>query len=109
MSRHYLRCLLFNLGTAWLLVSCATASLKFKDEFNPEYHARDRGGINATVTGKACSMIAETAQDAAKKAADYHLRSLLGNERYRTDFKLVRKFREGDKVCFVIQGRARQL
>ena len=101
--------LFIHICMAWLLVSCTSASQKFKDKFNPKYQSRDQGGLNATVTGTACSMTTERAEDSAKKAAEYHLRSLLGNERYLINFKTIRQFREGDKFCFEIQGKAQQL
>ena len=39
-----------------MMISCGSASNKFKDSFNLQYQARDAGGLNATVTGSACSM-----------------------------------------------------
>ena len=68
-----------------MMISCGSSSNKFKDSFNPTYQARDAGGLNASVTGSACSINEAKAEDSAKKAASYHLRSLLGNQRYKTE------------------------
>jgi len=39
-----------------MMISCGSSSNKFKDSFNPAYQARDAGGLNASVTGSACSI-----------------------------------------------------
>ena len=83
-----------------IMISCGSSSNKFKDSFNPAYQARDAGGLNASVTGSACSIKAAKAEDSAKKAASYHLRSLLGNQRYKTEYEIVREYVEGEKRCF---------
>ena len=93
----------------FMMISCGSPSSKFKDSFNPQYQARDGGGLNATVTGSACSMNPGKAKDSAKKAALYHLRSLLGNQRYNTEFDTVREYTEGEKRCFEIQASAKPI
>ena len=92
-----------------MMISCSSSSNKFKDSFNPAYQARDAGGLNASVTGSACSINAAKAEDSAKKAASYHLRSLLGNQRYKTEYETVREYVEGEKRCFEIQARAKPI
>ena len=92
-----------------MMISCGSSSNKFKDSFNPTYQARDAGGLNASVTGSACSIKAAKAEDSAKKAASYHLRSLLGNQRYKTEYEIVREYVEGEKRCFEIQARAKPI
>lgn len=92
-----------------MMISCGSSSNKFKDSFNPAYQARDAGGLNASVTGSACSIKAARAEDSAKKAASYHLRSLLGNQRYKTEYETVREYVEGEKRCFEIQARAKPI
>ena len=92
-----------------MMISCGSASNKFKDSFNPQYQARDAGGLNATVTGSACSMNPLKAKDSAKKAASYHLRSLLGNQRYKTEFSTVREYTQGEKRCFEIQASSKPI
>ncbi|MEC7348587.1 MAG: hypothetical protein VYB60_06890 [SAR324 cluster bacterium] len=93
----------------WMMISCGSSSNKFKDSFNPAYQARDAGGLNASVTGSACSINSAKAEDSAKKAASYHLRSLLGNQRYKTEYEIVREYVEGEKRCFEIQARAKPI
>ena len=92
-----------------MMISCGSSSNKFKDSFNRAYQARDAGGLNASVTGSACSINSAKAEESAKKAASYHLRSLLGNQRYKTEYEIVREYVEGEKRCFEIQARAKPI
>ena len=105
VNMKYVGVLLIIIAT----ISCGSSSNKFKDSFNPAYQARDAGGLNASVTGSACSIKAAKAEDSAKKAASYHLRSLLGNQRYKTEYETVREYVEGEKRCFEIQARAKPI
>ena len=92
-----------------MMISCGSSSNKFKDSFNTAYQAREACGLKASVKGSACTITAAKAEDSAKKAASYHLRSLLGNQRYKTKYETVREYVEGEKRCFEIQARAKPI
>ncbi len=96
------------IGLSLYITSCGTVSEKFRDGFNREYESRDRGGFNTVVSGTGCSIIPTKAENSAKKAAEYHLRSVLGNARYLPEFKQIQKYQDGEKTCVVIKAFPRK-
>ena len=102
-------------GLVFLLISCNNKPRNFQGGYDPvywqsgalhNYRVRDHGGLKAVITGKGCSTIDERALYSAKKAAEFNLRTLLGNKRYLPNFKVLRHFREEKRICYEIQASA---
>ena len=78
----------------------------FKTIYNPEYKVIDRGGKNVIVKSIACSIFPENAISAAKRTAEYHLRSVLGDQSHRKEFKTINQYNDGQKTCIEISAKA---
>lgn len=89
------------LGAAvWLMSSCGNVADRFRNDYNPRRSVADQGGTNAIATGTACALLERDAEYQAQKAAEYHLRGILGSSaRYVIQTQKVRSYREGDKIC----------
>jgi len=82
-----------------LLMACTPVNDHFKTTYDPEYRTIDRGGINAVVSGGACSRSEQEAVRAARKAAEYNLRTVIGGKRYLVKVRNIRVYREGGSIC----------
>ena len=106
MNRSSFKHSLLHLGMAFLIISCGKNVRPQKFQHG-DYQVRDRGGFEAVITGKACSADKGHALISAKQAANFNLRSLIGDKPYISDLKVIRKFREEEKYCYEIQAIAK--
>tara|TARA_Y100001968_G_C18819952_1_gene464134 strand:+ start:167 stop:532 length:366 start_codon:yes stop_codon:yes gene_type:complete len=81
---------------------CSSSEEVFQIYFDRDYKILDRGGNNVTVISKACSIFPEKAFYEAKRYADFHLRSIIGNENYSKKFEKIKNYNYGQKTCVEI-------
>lgn len=82
-----------------LLSGCKSNAELMKKSFDQHYKVLDRGKLNVIVKSQACALIAKKAISGAKKNAEFHLRSILGNQNHRTKFKEVNRYNNRGKIC----------
>ncbi len=83
-----------------LLGACSSNSSDlFRSTFDPRYEVADKGGLDATVRGRACALDPQEARRAAENTAAFHLRSVVGNERYLPRFKEIGRSSSGGQTC----------
>lgn len=51
------------------------------------------------MTGIGCALDLETAVRISRNTAQYNLRSILGNTRYRVSFQEIARYEEDDQIC----------
>ena len=82
-----------------LIIGCANAKQNYQTFFNPEYKVIDRGALDVKVISQACSERFEDALSAAKRNGEFHLRSVVGNKKYKMKFKEVGSYIKNGKIC----------
>ena len=71
-----------------------------------EYKVADRGMLEVIVLGRACASLLRDAISGAKRTAEFHLRSVVGNQIHRKKFQEVDRYHEGDKICVEMSAAA---
>lgn len=84
---------------------CSSSEEFIEIYYDRDYKILDRGGKNVTVISKACSIFPEKALFEARRYADYHLRSIIGNERYSKKFEKIKNYNYGQKTCVEILAK----
>ena len=51
--------------------------------FDPEYKVIDRGKLDVIVKSRSCALFVQDAVSGAKRAAEFHLRSVVGKQNHR--------------------------
>ena len=82
-----------------LLSGCRSTAELMKNSFDQDYKVLDRGKLDVIIKSQACSLIAKEAISGAKRNAEFHLRSIVGNQNHRTKFKEINRFNNGKKIC----------
>jgi len=82
-----------------LLNGCTSTAEKMKTSFDSEYKVLDRGKLEVIVKSRACALIAEEAVSVAKRNSEFHLRSVIGDQNHRREFKEVKRYNKGQKIC----------
>ena len=70
-----------------------------KKTFDRDYKVMDRGELDVIIKSQACALIAKEAFLGAKRNAEFHLRSIIGNQNHRTKFEEVNRYNNGKKIC----------
>ena len=91
--------ILFFIICQILFNGCSLAGKKFKASYDPEYKVVDRGKLEVIVKGRACSLLLNDAILYASKTAEFHLRSVIGNQNHRKEFKEVDRYIVGEQIC----------
>ena len=99
------RLLIFLVLCQFFCNGCKSKSNDFKTFYEPEYKVIDRGGMNVIVISKACSISPEQAISAARRTAEYHLRSIIGSQTHRKEFQTINHFILDQKTCFEVSAR----
>ena len=99
------RILLLLVFSQFLFFGCTSLGKDFKTFYEPEYKVIDRGGMNVIVISKACSISPEQAISAARRTAEYHLRSIIGSQTHRKEFQTINHFILDQKTCFEVSAR----
>ena len=71
-----------------------------------EYRVADRGMLDVIVIGRACASLLQNAISGAKHTAEFHLRSVVGNQKHRKKFQEVDRYYDGDKICVEMSAAA---
>ena len=100
--QRFILLLVFN---QLLCSGCKSLEKNFKTIYKPEYKVIDRGGKNVIVMSKACSLFPDQAIYAAKKSAEYHLRSVIGYKGHRKKLQKVNQYIDGQKTCVEISAK----
>ena len=74
--------------------------------YDSEYKVADRGKLDVIVKGRACALLADEAVLYARQIAEFHLRSVVGSQNYRKEFKEVDRYYDGDKICVEMSAAA---
>jgi len=89
-----------------LLSGCiSTAELK-KNSYKQDYMVLDRGKLDVIIKSQACALIVKEAISGAKRNAEFHLRSIVGNQNHRTKFKEVNRYNNGKIICVEMTAAA---
>ncbi len=91
--------ILFYFICFFIFTGCSSVGEKFRSTYDPKYQVYDKGGLDAVVKGRSCAMTNRDAVAGAKQSAEYHLRSVIGNQRYIPKFEEVRRYSEDGKYC----------
>jgi hypothetical protein len=83
----------------FLFNGCSSTAEKIKASYDPDYEVLDRGKLDVIVKSRACALIAEDAVSGAKRNAQFHLRSVIGDQNHRREFQEVKRYNEGQKIC----------
>ncbi len=100
------RIILFAIFCFILLNGCSSTAESIKTSFDPNYKVLDRGNLDVIVKSRACALIAEDAVSGAKRNAEFHLRSVIGNQNHRREFQEVKHYMEGQKFCVEMSATA---
>ena len=98
--------ILFFIICQILFNGCSSSGNKFRASYDPEYEVADRGMLKVIVKGRACAFIAENAILYARQTAEFHLRSVVGNQNHRKEFKEVDRYFDGDQICVEMSAAA---
>ena len=98
--------ILFFIISQILLSGCTSTGNKFMASYDPEYKVVDRGKLNVIVRGMACALLADDAVLYAMQTAEFHLRSVVGSQNHRKEFKEIDRFYDGDKICVEMSAAA---
>ena len=71
-----------------------------------EYKVADRGKLDVVVLGRACASLLQDAISGAKRTAEFHLRSVVGNQNHRKKFQEIDRYYDRDKICVEISAAA---
>ena len=82
-----------------LFNGCTSSAENIKTSYDPDYKVLDRGKLDVIVKSRACALIAEDAVSGAKRNAQFHLRSVIGDQNHRREFQEVKRYNEGQKIC----------
>ena len=94
------RIILFLFFSHILLNGCSPVVVNKLQTFHDlEYKVSDRGMLDVIVKGRACSSRLQDAISGAKRTAEFHLRSVVGNQNHRKKFQEVDRYYDGDKIC----------
>ena len=100
------RIILFPLFCFILFSGCTPNAEDIKTSFDPNYKALDRGNLDVIVKSRVCALIAEDAVSGAKRNAEFHLRSVIGDQNHRREFQEVKRYIEGQKFCVEMSAAA---
>ncbi len=101
------RIILFLFFSHILLNGCSSVVVnKLKTLHNLEYKVSDSGMLNVVVIGRACSTLLQDAISGAKRTAEFHLRSVVGNKNHRKKFQEVHRYYDGDIICVEMSAAA---
>ncbi len=100
--KKYLKLLIF---VYLFCFSCSYSEEVIQIYYDRDYKILDRGGKNVTVISKACSIFPEKAFFEARRYADFHLRSIIGNEHYSKKFEKIKNYNYGQKTCVEILAK----
>jgi len=82
-----------------LFNGCSSDDNHFRSIYDPEYKVVDRGKLEVIVKGRACSLLLNDAILYASQTAEFHLRSVIGNQNHRKEFKEVDRYIVGEQIC----------
>ena len=100
------RIILFLFFSHILFNGCSPVSNKFQTFYDPEFKVADRGMLDVIVLGRACASLLQDAISGAKRTAEFHLRSVVGNQNHRKKFQEVDRYYDGDKICVEMSAAA---
>ena len=98
--------ILFFVIIQFLCLSCKSLEKNFETIYEPEHKVIDRGGKNVIIISKACSIFPDHAISAAKKSAEYQLRSVIGDKSHLKKLQKINHYIDGQKTCVVISAKA---
>ena len=79
-----------------------------RTQYSEEYQVRGYEATNTVSTGKACARQPRDAIQAAKKTAQFNLRSVVGSERFVIEYRETRRFQENNQTCVEMIAIARE-
>ena len=100
------RIILFTIFSLILYNGCTSTAEDIKTSFDPNYKVMDRGNLDVIVKSRVCALIAEDAVSGAKRNAEFHLRSVIGDQNHRREFQEVKRYIEGQKFCVEMSAAA---
>ena len=77
-----------------------------KTSFDDDYKVLDRGKLEVIVISQACALIIEDAITAARRNAEFHLRSVIGDQYHRREYNEVSRYNNGNKICIEMSAAA---
>jgi len=89
-----------------LFNGCTSTAENIKSSYDPDYKVLDRGNLDVIVKSRACALIAVDAVSGAKRNAEFHLRSVIGDQNHRREFKEVKRYIEGQRICVEMSASA---
>ena len=82
-----------------LFNGCSSYDNHFRAIYDPEYKVVDRGNLEVIVKGRACALLLDDAIMYASQTAEFHLRSVIGDQNHRKEFKEVDRYIVGEQIC----------
>ena len=98
--------ILFLIICQFFFNGCSLSGNKFRASYDQEYKVADRGMLKVIVKGRACSFRADDAVFYARQTAEFHLRSVVGNQNHRKEFKEIDRYFDGDQICVEMSAAA---
>ena len=97
--------IIFLVISQFLCFGCTSSGKDFKTFYDSKYEVIDRGGKNVIVKSRACSIFPKQAIAAARRTAEYHLRSVIGFQNHKKEFNTINHYNDGLKTCVEISAR----
>jgi hypothetical protein len=97
---------------AWMAIAAALMACSSEPRGNLKYIEQDQFAIGnpskdrALATGIGCGFTMHEAEAAAEEVAQFNLRRLTGEARYRVEFTRLREIPDTQKACIELQARA---
>ena len=89
-----------------LFSACSPKGEYFKTIYDPQFKVVDRGNLDVIVKSRACALFAQDAVSGAMRSAEFHLRSVIGNQNHRKKFQEVNRYNEDNKICVEMSATA---
>ena len=89
-----------------MIIGCTTIHKKYLTFYDPGYKVIDRGGLDVIVISRACSDKFEDALSAAKNNSKFHLRSVVGNQKYGIKYNEVGNYINRNKICVEMSAKS---
>ena len=100
------RIILLFFFSYFLFNGCSIVGENYETLFDPEYKVIDSGKLDVIVKSRTCAFFVQDADSGAKRAAEFHLRSVVGKQNHRKTFKEVRRYNVGNKICVEMSATA---
>lgn len=81
------------------ILACSSNSERFRTRSLTDHSIKYKDPVRMKVTGTGCALNLQAAVRISRNAAQYNLRSIIGNRRYLTSFREVDRYEDSGQVC----------